>query len=267
LINIPLSPRFVNSPPEKFRAPAASEYGGERQKYAIIAAASDAEYSVRSETVKKRYQAAIFDLDGTLLNTLGDLCDAVNCALERLDLPKRSEEEVREFVGNGVGRLIELAVPEGTAGEVESECLAAFRERYEAHMLDRTAPYPGVIELLTKLRALGVKRCVISNKFDEAVSQLCERFFSGLVDFSVGESPATRRKPAPDSALRAIELMGVPADRTLYIGDSEVDGATAKAAGVDYVGVSWGFRSRETILESGAMTVVDSPDELLRYFE
>ncbi len=214
----------------------------------------------------KRYTAAVFDLDGTLLDTLGDLTAAVNTALQAENMPLRTITEVRGFVGNGIANLIERSVADGTDEAVTARCLARFKEYYAEHIADLTAPYDGVTDLLAGLRAAGIKSCVVSNKFDEGVAELCKRFFGELIDFSVGESPTVRRKPAPDSVLRAVELLGVAPDNVLYIGDSEVDGQTAHNAGLDFVGVSWGFRSREVIMSSGALAVVDAPDDLKEYF-
>lgn len=214
----------------------------------------------------KRYSAAIFDLDGTLLNTLGDLCDAVNAGLTARGLPKIDEEQTRQRVGNGIRRLIALSLPEGTPdGDIDA-CLGEFRDYYEAHLHDRTHPYAGVPALLRTLHESGVKVAVLSNKYDPAAKRLIEFFFPGLTDLTFGERSGVPRKPDPTSALEVLETLGVSREETLYIGDSGVDMQTAKNAGLTAVGVTWGFRSREVLLENGADHLAGHPAELLAYF-
>ncbi len=180
----------------------------------------------------KRYQAAIFDLDGTLLNTLGDLCGAVNAGLAARGYPPIDEEQTRQRVGNGIRNLILRSLPEGTDDGTADACLAGFRAHYEAHLQDRTRPYPGIPELLRALRAQGVKTAVLSNKYDPASKRLIASFFPGLVDLTFGEREGVPRKPDPTSAKEVLETLGVPAAETLYIGDSGVDMQTAKNAGL-----------------------------------
>ena len=208
------------------------------------------------------YEAAIFDLDGTLLNTLQDLADSTNYALSLHGLPRRTLEEVRCFVGNGVAQLISRAVPEDTPPELEARCLADFRAHYLLNMENKTAPYPGVLALLDALEAHGIRRAVVSNKFDSAVKGLCQTYFADRIPVASGESQGVARKPAPDTVFRALEELGVPGDRAVYIGDSDVDIATAQNAGVPCISVSWGFRSRAFLLEHGASAIAATPEEL-----
>ena len=199
-----------------------------------------------------KYNYIIFDLDGTLLNTLDDLRDSTNFALRRFGFPERTTDEVRRFVGNGVARLIHLAVPEGTDEKTEADCLAVFKAHYKDNMTNKTAPYPGIIELLKKLRALGVKIAVVSNKFEPAVVELCEDYFGGLVDAAVGQTEDRQKKPAPDGVLYAMKLLGADPARTVYSGDSDVDVLTARNSNLPCIGVSWGFRERR-VLEDGGL--------------
>lgn len=214
----------------------------------------------------KRYSAAIFDLDGTLLNTLGDLCAAVNAGLTAHGFPAITEEQTRQRVGNGIRNLILRSLPEGTDGGTVDACLAAFRAHYEAHLHDATQPYRGIPALLRALRAQGVKTAVLSNKYDPAAKRLIEFFFPGLTDLTFGERTGVPRKPDPASVREAMAVLGVPASETLYIGDSGVDMQTAKNADLTAAGVTWGFRDRETLLESGADFLAGHPAQLLAHF-
>ena len=173
------------------------------------------------------YDTVIFDLDGTLLNTLQDLADSTNYALALQGMPARTLEEVRRFVGNGVGRLIHRAVPEGTPEEVEARVLADFRAHYTLNMEHKTAPYPGVLPLLDRLGQAGIRTAVVSNKFDSAVKGLCHAYFGARIPVAIGESQGVARKPAPDTVFRALEELGAGTGRAVYVGDSDVDIQTA----------------------------------------
>lgn len=208
------------------------------------------------------FKAVIFDLDGTLLDTLGDLHAAVNHALRAFGFAERSLDEVRRFIGNGVVKLMQRATPEGTDEETDARCLDAFREYYLAHMQDMTAPYEGVIPLIKELREKGIKTAVVSNKFHKAVYGLCLDYFPGLIDEAIGVSNEAERKPSPVNVYKAMEKLGVNADECIYIGDSEVDVQTAHNAGVKCIGVTWGFRDREEL--AGAQIICDSCDEILK---
>ena len=197
-----------------------------------------------------RYQAILFDMDGTLLDTLTDMQDAVNHVLAAHGLPLRTLEEVRRFVGNGAGPLIHRALPEGYPQE--QKVLAEYRAYYQAHNCIRTCPYPGIPELLEQLRQRGLKLAVVSNKPDEAVRALRADFFADAVPIAVGETAAIRRKPAPDMLLAAMEKLGADPDKTVFVGDSEVDIATARAANLPCISVLWGFRDRDVLERAGA---------------
>lgn len=214
--------------------------------------------------MKNKYSLAVFDLDGTVLDTLADLAESTNFALSRYGLPGRSVDEVRRFVGNGIRLLIERAVPEGTAPSVIDGVFGEFRAHYAVHCCDNTRAYDGVRELLCDLRANGLKTAVVSNKADFAVKELCKRYFDGLFDIAVGEREGIRRKPAPDSVLEVMRRLSVTPDETVYIGDSDVDIMTAENAGTHCVSVTWGFRDRDFLLAHGAYDLADNADELKR---
>ena len=209
------------------------------------------------------YNAVIFDLDGTLLDTLDDLWTAVNAALTKFSLPLRTREEVRSFVGNGIVKLMERA-----AGEVEKEvfdgALAEFKRYYGEHCEDKTKPYEGIIELLRALQAKGIQTAVVSNKADFAVKKLAKGYFEGLLKYAVGENEEAgiHKKPAPDSLLSVMESMGVGTDSTVYIGDSEVDIFTAQNAKMEMICVTWGFRDRDFLSQNGATAFADSAENL-----
>ena len=194
-----------------------------------------------------KYTCAIFDLDGTLLNTLDDLKNAVNAALAKRGYPARTLDEVRLFVGNGVARLIERAVPEGTSAAETAAILADFRDYYNAHINVETHPYAGVAALLGKLRAAGVKIGVNSNKYDAAVQLLMNDHFPGLFDKAVGESETVPKKPSPIGVETLLKALDAYAESAVYIGDSGVDEQTAKNAGLPFIWVSWGFRRKEEL--------------------
>lgn len=209
------------------------------------------------------YSTYIFDLDGTLLSTLGDLAASCNHALRTNNMPERSISEVRQFVGNGVRKLMERAVPQGTDDNATEKALADFKAHYSLHSLDTTQPYPGIMTLLNALHARGKRVAVVSNKFCAATKELCAHFFNGLVDVAIGEMEGIKRKPAPDTVNEALRQLGTTASDAVYIGDSDVDIATARNAGMPCISVTWGFRDRDFLLAHGATTLVDSPMEIL----
>lgn len=205
----------------------------------------------------------IFDLDGTLLNTLEDLKDSTNFALKKFQYPERTLEEVRNFVGNGVQKLIERAIPKGIENKDFAECLAVFKTHYAQNMYNKTAPYFGIREMLTELKNSGIKTAVVSNKFDLAVKELCNKYFGNLIEIAIGESENVRKKPAPDSVLRAIQELNSKKEFCLYVGDSDVDVQTAKNTGIDCIGVTWGFRDQELLEKEGAKYIIDKPLEII----
>ena len=208
----------------------------------------------------------IFDLDGTLLNTLDDLCDSTNYALKQFGYQERTLEEVRGFVGNGVKKLIERAIPDGINNPDFEECLRVFKEHYAANMYNKTAPYNGVPEMLKELRLKGIHTAVVSNKFDAAVKELCKKYFGDLIQVAIGENEeaGVRKKPAPDSVFRAMEELKVSIENVIYAGDSETDVQTAKNAEIDCIGCAWGFRSKDILKHEGAKYIIDSPQEILK---
>lgn len=209
------------------------------------------------------YDAVIFDMDGTLLNTLDDIGDSVNYIMDRYGYPERTMDEIRSFVGNGVARLLELSVPEGKANPEFENCLREYMDHYRSNMLNKTAPYAGILELLHALKQKGRSLAIVSNKFDRAVKDLNELFFREYVRVAVGESAAIRKKPAPDSVLKALRELGAAAEKALYVGDSEVDIETARNAGLKSVGVTWGFRDKQVLVDAGADFIIDTPLKLL----
>ncbi len=209
------------------------------------------------------YQTVIFDMDGTLLDTLQDLADGVNHMLTQFHYPPRTVKEVGNFVGNGVQQLIRLAVPKDAGDEKLAQCQSVFKEYYAAHMKDKTRPYDGILELLAALRAEQIKTAVLSNKFDTAVKNLNEEYFAGLIGLAVGESSSVRKKPSPDGIFAILKELNASPEETLYVGDSEVDVQTAKNAGLFCVGVTWGFREKNVLEREGADVIIDRPEELL----
>ena len=210
------------------------------------------------------YRTVIFDLDGTLLNTLDDLHASTNYALAHFDLPSRSLDEVRQFVGNGIRNLIRLAVEPHTDDALIDEVHAVFDEHYSTHNQVLTAPYPGVCELVQKLKDAGVCCCVVSNKGDYAVQPLVEHFFGGLFDVCCGEreKDGVRRKPWPDTVLACMQQTGSTPQSSVYVGDSEVDILTARNAGIPCITVTWGFRDEPYLIEQGAQELAHSTKEL-----
>lgn len=211
--------------------------------------------------------AVIFDLDGTLLNTLGDLRAATNHALEVRGLPPHSMEEIRQFIGNGIRLLICRAMPEGTPEAEIDAALDDFKAYYAAHIHDRTVPYDGIPQLLTALRKRGIQVAVLSNKIDSASQQLIEYFFPEKTDVVFGEHVGVPRKPDPTSCRMVMQQLGVQPEQVLYVGDSGTDMQTAKNAGLYAVGVTWGFRSKEVLLENGADVLVHRPEQILQILD
>ena len=206
-----------------------------------------------------KYKLVLFDLDGTVLDTLEDLTDATNAAMAMHGYPTHSIDAVRSFVGNGIGSLIRCAVPSGMDEAKIHTVLGDFKKYYGAHCADKTRPYAGVLEMLAALRAAGIRTAVVSNKADFAVKELAERYFKGSFDMAIGEREGIARKPAPDSVFEVMRAMDVTPSECVYIGDSDVDVLTAKNAGIDGIFVTWGFRSEACLREAGAKTIVSTP--------
>ena len=206
----------------------------------------------------------IFDLDGTLLDTLQDLAAAVNFALRKNGMEEHSIDDIRRFVGNGVRKLIERAVPDGSKNPRIDEVFADFRSYYMQHSLDTTKPYDGITEILQELKMRGCKMAVVSNKMMAATQELVAHFFPEI-EVAIGENEAEgiRKKPAPDMVFEALNRLGAEAETAVYIGDSDVDIQTAKNAGVPCISVLWGFRNREFLLEHGAQRFIEKPSEII----
>ena len=209
-----------------------------------------------------RYRAVLFDMDGTVLDTLADLTNAVNHILSMYGMPERAPREVAGFLGNGAAFLLSKAAPEGTSGELLREMLSVYQPWYDSHCAILTAPYPGIVPLMEALKEAGVRQAVISNKQDSAVRQLAAQHFPGLLETAVGESATVRRKPNPDAVLAALREMAVKPEDAVYIGDTEVDLRTAENAGLACAVVGWGFRTEEELREAGAGHVFQSAAEL-----
>lgn len=209
-----------------------------------------------------KYKTYIFDLDGTLLSTLADLAASTNYALRTHHMPERSIDEVRRFVGNGVKKLMERAIPDGLKNPLFEETFATFRQHYMQHNLDTTQPYPGIMQLLEQLKAEGKNIAVVSNKFYAATRELCRHFFGDLVPVAIGEREDIHKKPAPDTVIEALRELGVDKEGAVYIGDSDVDIMTAKNSGMPCVSVLWGFRDKEFLLEHGATTLISQPEDM-----
>ena len=214
-----------------------------------------------------KYMIAIFDLDGTILNTLEDLADSTNYALKTCGYPERTMDEVRQFVGNGTRKLMERAVPEGTPVEEIDRVHETFTAHYKVHCADKTRPYDGIMELLQNLKKDGCKLAVVSNKADYGVQELCKQYFDGIFDFAVGEREGIRKKPAPDSVNEVLKTLGCSRDRAVYIGDSDVDIQTAANAQMDHIIVEWGFRDVPFLIAKGAKVLVEKPEEILEIVE
>ncbi len=219
--------------------------------------------------MKNNIKAVIFDLDGTLLNSLEDLADSVNAAMTKFSYPTHSIDAVCRFVGNGVAKLIERALPNGKENKDYEACLSYFKEHYALHMYDKTGPYENIPEMLDSLKSKGYKLAVVSNKFDAAVKELCKRYFDGYIEVAIGENEAEgiKKKPAPDTVIKALGMLGCTKDEAVYVGDSEVDVHTAKNSGMKCISVLWGFREKEFLESEGACIFANTAAELVEAIE
>lgn len=210
----------------------------------------------------KQYDTYIFDLDGTLLATLEDLTASTNHALRTFNMPEHSVDDVRRFVGNGIKKLIERAVPEGTANPKFNDVYDVFMEHYLKHSLDTTRPYDGVLDLLAELKRRGKKMAIVSNKYCTATEALCQHFFNDYISVAIGESETVRKKPAPDSVIEALRRLNADPATAVYVGDSEVDLATAHNSGLPCISVLWGFRDKDFLIANGASCFVEKPMQI-----
>ena len=211
-----------------------------------------------------KYDTVIFDLDGTLLNTLEDLADAVNFVMRANGYPERTIEEVRCFVGNGIRRLMELAVPEGVTGEVFENVFEQFKSYYTDHCQIKTRAYEGIQVLLEKLHTEGYAMAIVSNKNHAAVCELNEIYFQKYIRVAIGQKEGIRKKPAPDTVLQALKALGKEKESAIYVGDSEVDFLTAQNTGMDCVLVTWGFRTTEELKAYEPTAFIEKPEQLLQ---
>lgn len=212
-----------------------------------------------------KYSTIIFDLDGTLLNTLEDLASSVNYAMRKNGFPERTVTEVRRFIGNGVRVLIRRAAPDNITDEEYNSAYSDFKAYYAEHSRDRTRPYDGILGLLTTLKSHGYKLAIVSNKIDFAVKDLKHEFFDDVIDVAVGDSPDTQNKPAPDMVLKAVKELGSDISECVYVGDTDVDLETAHNSGMGCISVSWGYRSRAELEGYGAEVIADKADDILSF--
>ena len=240
-----------------------SKHGGSGNLSKLLIA-TFADYRIKVKRLfMKDFNTYIFDLDGTLLNTLNDLAASTNHALRMSGMPERTVEQVRMFVGNGVHKLIERAVPEGTNREQIEAVYDEFRKYYMLHGLDSTNSYDGVPEMLAELKQRGKKMAIVSNKFYAATQELAHHFFGGIIDVAIGERDTIRKKPAPDTVFEALRMLEVEREGAVYVGDSDVDILTARNAGLPCISVLWGFRDRDFLLANGATTLVETPLDII----
>jgi len=210
----------------------------------------------------KKYDTVIFDLDGTLLNTLEDLADAVNYVMREHRYPERTIDEVRRFVGNGIRRLMEQAVPENVSGNEFEQVFEQFKNYYTEHCQIKTCAYDGIMPLLKCLYEKGYALAIVSNKNHAAVCELNEIYFKKYIQVAIGQKDGIRKKPAPDTVIQALKELGKMKDQAVYVGDSEVDFATAENTGMDCVLVTWGFRKVEELSEFSPAAFIDQPEQL-----
>lgn len=211
----------------------------------------------------KEYDTYIFDLDGTLLCTLEDLAASTNYALRKNGMPEHSIDEIRMFVGNGVKKLMQRAIPNGENNPKFEQTYALFRQHYLEHNLDTTHPYEGIPELLAELKRRSKHLAIVSNKFYTATQELARHFFPDTIEVAIGERETIKKKPAPDTVIEALKQLGVTAERAVYIGDSDVDIMTAKNCNLPCISVLWGFREKNFLIEHGGTTFVHHPKEIL----
>lgn len=205
----------------------------------------------------------VFDMDGTVLNTLEDLTVSMNYVLGKFGMPGHTIEEYRRFFGNGVKEALRLSLPDGVSEDVIDDMFPIFKEHYDAHCLDKTGPYDGIVEVMKELKDRGYKMAIVSNKIDSAVKELNQRFFSDSVDVAIGERDGINRKPAPDMVEAALEELHSSKDESVYVGDSEVDFLTAKNSGLPCISVLWGFRDKDYLIEQGAYCFAEKPMDIV----
>lgn len=214
-----------------------------------------------------KYKTVVFDLDGTLVNSIDDLTENINITMRQLGYPERTVDEVKLFVGNGIGPLIQRALPENASEEEIKKCFEVFKEHYLNNMHNQTKTFDGIMELLTELKKQGVKTSVVSNKLDEATKNMCNHFFGTLIDVAIGDNDEREKKPAADNVLEALRQLGSNQTEAIYVGDTKVDVATARNSQLPVVGVTWGYRGRAELEAAKADFIIDQPMELLKFFQ
>lgn len=218
----------------------------------------------REVFIKMKKVTVIFDMDGTILDTLEDLYLCVNETLRHFGYPEKTKDEIRQFVGNGVYNLIRLALPDGEANPDFEKVLEYNKELYAKHANDHTKPYDGIIDLMAWLKENGHPMAIVSNKVDAQVKDLRDIYFKDYIQVAIGEDEAhgVKKKPAPDTVFKALKELGIEPENAVYVGDSEVDVATARNSGLRCLSVQWGFRDSQTLIEAGATELFNSPEEL-----
>ena len=212
-----------------------------------------------------KFSAAIFDLDGTLIDTLEDLKNSVNHALRQFGFPERTYDEIKSFVGNGVAKLVYRSAPQDADNETKEKLLALFKEHYIEHSMVFTAPYEGINEMLIDLKNAGVRTAVVTNKMQDAALDIIDSFFGNLIDTVIGQVDSLPQKPEPDGVWLAIEKLGKSREDAVYIGDSDVDCLTASNSKLPIIGCVWGFRGRKLLEECGADYIAESPADIVKF--
>ena len=214
-----------------------------------------------------KYTTIVFDCDGTLLDTLTDLRNAVNYVLRAHDLPERSVPEVKAALGNGIAHLMRQSLPDSISEAEFNTYLDEFKAYYGEHLQDYTAPYPGMLDVLDTLRAKGYKLAIVSNKIQEGITPLNKEYFGHRLPVAIGERPGLQRKPAPDMVLQALKELDSTQSESIYIGDSEVDVATAKNSGLLCIGVTWGFRDEQLHKDLGVKYIARKAEDIVTIIE
>jgi len=209
----------------------------------------------------------IFDLDGTLLNTLDDLYLAFNYAIKSFGYPERSKEEIKSFVGNGIKKAIERALPEKVSEEELNYIINVFKDYYQKNMYKNTKVYDGILQMLAELKNRGYKLAVVSNKYDAAVKKLCGEYFDNYIDCAVGEVKGTDRKPNPIGIYKVMEELKVNKEQAVYVGDSDVDIKTAQNADIPCISVLWGFKEKDFLMQNGARVFAENPNDIVKTIE
>ena len=214
-----------------------------------------------------KYDIVIFDLDGTILNTLDDLADSLNHVLEANNFPTHTIDEVRMFVGNGIRKLIERALPQDADNATRENIYKQFSEYYGQHSQDKTRPYDGIPELFNELRNVGIKIAVNTNKDEDIAKVICEKYFPGMIDVIAGGRTDTPIKPAPDGVNKILKTLNIPKEEALYVGDSDVDMQTAHNARLTAIGCTWGFCTRENLLDNHPDSIAEQPSDILSFIQ